>query len=59
MNLCHFIHAIVPRHVEVVSYLQKMSNTRPKAITLDIEMEDYYRFKSRSRDLARDLRQRS
>ncbi len=32
-------------HVEVVSLLQKMSNTRPKAITLDVEMEDYYRIK--------------
>ena len=31
--------------VEVVSLLQKMSNTRPKAITLDVEMEDYYRIK--------------
>jgi hypothetical protein len=25
--------------------LQKVSNTRPKAITLDVEMEDYYRIK--------------
>ena len=33
--------------VEVVSLLQKMSNTRPKAITLDVEMEDYYRIKGR------------
>ena len=31
--------------VEVVSLLQRMSNTRPKAITLDVEMEDYYRIK--------------
>lgn len=33
------------QHVEVVSLLQRMSNTRPKAITLDVEMEDYYRIK--------------
>ena len=32
-------------HVEVVSLLQRLSNTRPKAITLDVEMEDYYRIK--------------
>ncbi len=32
-------------HVEVVSLLQRVSNTRPKAITLDVEMEDYYRIK--------------
>jgi len=25
--------------------LQKVSNTLPKAITLDVEMEDYYRIK--------------
>ena len=31
--------------VEVVSLLQRMSNTRPKAITMDVEMEDYYRIK--------------
>ena len=31
--------------VEVVSLLQRMSNTRPKAVTLDVEMEDYYRIK--------------
>ena len=28
-------------HVEVVSLLQRLSNTRPKAITLDVDMEDY------------------
>ena len=28
-------------HVEVVSLLQKMSNTRERTITLDVEMEDY------------------
>ena len=32
-------------HIEAVSLLQRMSNTRPKAITLDVEMEDYYRIK--------------
>lgn len=32
-------------HVEVVSLLQRVSNTSPKAITLDVEMEDYYRIK--------------
>ena len=31
--------------VESVTLLQRMSNTRPKAITLDVEMEDYYRIK--------------
>ena len=35
----------VSMHVEVVSLLQRLSNTRPKAITLDVEMEDYYRIK--------------
>ncbi|MBO7355994.1 MAG: 23S rRNA (uracil(1939)-C(5))-methyltransferase RlmD [Lachnospiraceae bacterium] len=30
-------------HVEVVSLLQRMSNTRERTITLDIEMEDYHR----------------
>ena len=33
--------------VEVVSLLQKMSNTRERTITLDIEMEDYHRIKNR------------
>ena len=33
-------------HVEVVSLLQRMSNTRKTGqITLDVEMEDYYRIK--------------
>ena len=32
-------------HVEVVSLLQRVSNTCPKAITLDVDMEDYYRIK--------------
>ncbi len=35
-------------HVEVVSLLQKMSNTREKMITLDVEMEDYHRIKNRT-----------
>lgn len=39
------IHNGVSGHVEVVSRLQRVSNTRPKAITLDVEMEDYYRIK--------------
>lgn len=33
-------------HVEAVSLLQKMSNTRERTITLDVEMEDYYRLKN-------------
>ena len=33
-------------NVEVVSLLQKMSNTRERTITLDVEMEDYYRLKN-------------
>ena len=37
------------RNVEVLSLLQRMSNTRPKAITLDVEMEDYYRKKGTGR----------
>ncbi len=35
-------------HVEVVSLLQKMSNTRERTITLDVEMEDYHRIKNRT-----------
>jgi len=35
--------------VEVVSLLQKMSNTRSKEITLDVDMEDYHRIKSEGR----------
>jgi len=31
--------------VESCVLLQRVSNTRPKAITLDVEMEDYYRIK--------------
>ena len=34
------------KNVEVVSLLQKMSNTRERTITLDVEMEDYYRLKN-------------
>ena len=34
------------KHIEVVSLLQKMSNTRERTITLDVEMEDYYRLKN-------------
>ena len=30
-------------HVECVALLQRMSNTREKVITLDVEMEDYHR----------------
>ena len=33
-------------HVEVVSLLQKMSNTGERTITLDVEMEDYHRIKN-------------
>jgi tRNA/tmRNA/rRNA uracil-C5-methylase (TrmA/RlmC/RlmD family) len=32
-------------HIESCVLLQRVSNTRPKAITLDVEMEDYYRIK--------------
>ena len=32
-------------HVESCVLLQRVSNTCPKAITLDVEMEDYYRIK--------------
>ena len=31
--------------VENCVLLSRVSNTRPKAITLDVEMEDYYRIK--------------
>ena len=34
--------------VECVSLLQRMSNTREKTITLDVEMEDYHRIKNRT-----------
>ena len=33
------------RHVESIALLQRMSNTRSKEITLDVDMEDYYRIK--------------
>ena len=32
--------------IECVSLLQRMSNTRERTITLDVEMEDYYRLKN-------------
>lgn len=32
-------------HVESCVLLQRVGNTRPKAITLDVDMEDYYRIK--------------
>ena len=35
-------------HAEVVSLLQKMSNTRERTITLDVEMEEYHRIKNRT-----------
>ena len=35
-------------HVECVSLLQRMSNTRERTITLDVEMEDYHRIKNRT-----------
>ena len=34
--------------VEVVSLLQKMSNTRSKEITLDVDMEEYHRIMNRT-----------
>ena len=36
-------------HVECVSLLQRMSNTRERTITLDVEMEDYHRIKNEGR----------
>ena len=36
-------------HVEVVSLLQRVSNTRERTITLDVEMEDYHRIKNEGR----------
>ncbi len=36
-------------NIEVVSLLQRMSNTRERTITLDVEMEDYHRIKSEGR----------
>ena len=36
-------------HIEVVSLLQRMSNTSKKTITLDVDMEDYHRIKSEGR----------
>ncbi len=35
-------------HVECVSLLQRLSNTRERTITLDVEMEDYHRIKNRT-----------
>lgn len=37
-----FAHSM---HVESCVLLERVSNTRPKAITLDVDMEDYYRIK--------------
>ncbi len=34
--------------VECVTILQRMSNTRERTITLDVEMEDYHRIKNRT-----------
>ena len=31
--------------IESIALLQRMSNTRSKEITLDVDMEDYYRIK--------------
>ncbi len=36
-------------HVECVTLLQRMSNTRERTITLDVEMEDYHRIKNEER----------
>lgn len=41
--------AVASSHVEVVSLLQRMSNTLKKTITLDVDMEDYHRIKSEGR----------
>lgn len=42
------IHNGVSGHIEVVSLLQKMSNTRLKEITLDVDMEEYHRIMNRT-----------
>ena len=34
------IHTAVSGHVEVVSLLQKMSNTRERTITLDVDQKE-------------------
>ena len=34
--------------VEVVSLLQRVSNTRGRTIKLDVEMEDYHRIKNKT-----------
>ena len=39
------------QHVECVSLLQRMSNTREKTITLDVDIEDYHRIKSERREV--------
>ncbi len=36
-------------HIECVTLLQRMSNTRERTITLDVEMEDYHRIKNEGR----------
>lgn len=43
------IRLINENNVEVVALLQRLSNTSKKAITLDVEMEDYHRIKSEGR----------
>ena len=37
------------KHIESIALLQRMSNTRSKEITLDVDMEDYHRIKSEGR----------
>ncbi|MBO5629486.1 MAG: SAM-dependent DNA methyltransferase [Aeriscardovia sp.] len=44
----HCVPITVSTNVEVVSLLQKMSNTRSKEITLDVDMEEYHRTKNRT-----------
>ncbi len=46
VRICPIDQFPATSHVEVVSLLQKMSNTRERTITLDVEMEDYYRLKN-------------
>ncbi len=43
------IQYIDPTNVESIALLQRMSNTRSKEITLDVDMEDYHRIKSEGR----------
>ncbi len=49
-NICHRMLSSGKEivHVESCVLLQRVSNTRSKEITLDVEMEDYHRIKNRT-----------